>query len=458
MAKGPKNKKFDPEVTRIILESISDGVFTVDHNWKITSFNRAAEKITGIAAEEAIGRHCWEVFRSNMCEHDCALKRTMQKNKPFVSTSAYIVNHDKKQIPISVSTSPLIDANGRILGGVEIFRDLSLVEELRDALYSRFRMADMVSRSPAMKDIFNILPQVAESDSTVLLEGETGTGKELAARAIHDLSHRAKKPFIAINCGALPDTLLESELFGYKAGAFTNAVKDKPGHFAAAEGGTIFLDEIGETSPAFQVRLLRVIEEREYQPLGGVKKQKADIRIIAAANQSLSDLVEKGAFRRDLFYRINVVRLRMPPLRERMDDIPLLASHFIARLNRLRGKNITGLHPEAMEILMSHSFPGNIRELENIIEHAFVLCADGDIHPRHLPSHMISGTSGTITRRNGHDPVKAAEIQVINQTLARHRFNRKSTAAELGMHKTTLLRKIRKLGIKLPAVDGRSRD
>jgi PAS domain S-box-containing protein len=453
----PENKKFDPEVTRIILESISDGVFTVDQNWKITSFNRAAEEITGIAAEEAIGRHCWEVFRSNMCEHDCALKRTMQENKPFVSTSAYIVNHDKKQIPISVSTSPLIDTHGRILGGVEIFRDLSLVEELRDALYSRFRMADMVSRSPAMKGIFKILPQLAESDSTVLLEGETGTGKELAARAIHDLSHRAKKPFVAINCGALPDTLLESELFGYKAGAFTNAVKDKPGHFAAAEGGTIFLDEIGETSPAFQVRLLRVLEEREYQPLGGVKKQKADIRIIAAANQSLSDLVEKGVFRRDLFYRINVVRLRMPALRERMEDIPLLASHFIARLNRRRGKNITGLHPEALEILMSHSFPGNIRELENIIEHAFVLCADGDIRPHHLPSHVTSDTEPPFVHRTGHDPVKAAEIQVINEALARQRFNRKAAAAELGIHKTTLLRKIRKLGIKLPAIDGRSR-
>lgn len=458
MTKKPRNKKFDPDTTQIILESISDGVFTVDHNWEITSFNRAAEEITGIAGEEAVGRHCWEVFRSNMCEHDCALKRTMQENQPFVSTSAYIVTRDKKQIPISVSTSPLKDANGRILGGVEVFRDLSLVEELRDALYSRFRMADMVSRSPAMREIFNILPQVAESDSTILLEGETGTGKELAARAIHDFSHRAKKPFVAINCGALPDTLLESELFGYKAGAFTNAVKDKPGHFAAAEGGTIFLDEIGETSPAFQVRLLRVLEEREYQPLGGVKKQKADIRIIAAANQSLSDLVEKGAFRRDLFYRINVVRLRMPPLRERMEDIPLLTSHFIARLNCIRGKNIAGLHPEALEILMSHSFPGNIRELENIIEHAFVLCVEGDIRLRHFPSHLVSKTLAAPACRTGEDPVKAAEIRVINEALAHNRFHRKAAAAELGMHKTTLLRKIRKLGINIPPVDGRTRD
>ncbi len=453
----PKNKKFDPEVTRIILESISDGVFTVDHHWKITSFNRAAEEITGISREEAIGRHCWEVFCSNMCEHDCALKRTMQENRSFVSTSAYIINRDKKQIPISVSTSLLKDASGRILGGVEIFRDLSLVEDLRDALNSRNRMADMVSRSPAMKEIFSILPQVAESDSTVLLEGETGTGKELAARAIHDLSHRAKKPFVAINCGALPDTLLESELFGYKAGAFTNATKDKPGHFAAAEGGTVFLDEVGETSPAFQVRLLRVLEEREYQPLGGVKKQKADVRIIAASNQSLSELVDEGVFRQDLFYRINVVRLRLPPLRERMEDIPLLASHFIARLNRIRGKNITGLHPDTLEILMSHSFPGNIRELENIIEHAFVLCMEGDILPRHLPSNLASEASAVRACRTGDDPVKSAQIRVINQALARHHFNRSAAAAELGIHKTTLLRKIRKLGITLPPVDGRSR-
>ena len=452
-----ENNKLDQNATQIILESISDGVFTIDHQWKITTFNRAAEEITGICREEAIGRHCWEVFRSNMCEADCALRRTMKENKPFVSTATYFINSQKKRIPIAVSTSPLKDESGRILGGVETFRDLSLVEELRKALSARCWMGDMVSSSPAMKKIFDILPQVAESDSTVLIEGETGTGKELVARAIHNAGHRKDKPFVAINCGALPDTLLESELFGYKAGAFTNATRDKPGHFARAEGGTIFLDEIGDTSPAFQVRLLRVIEEREFLPLGGVRKIKADIRIIAASNRSLSDMVEAGTFRRDLFYRVNVVRLKLPPLRERMEDIPLLVDYFIDKFNKIRGKAVDGIDPAALQVLMSHHFQGNIRELENIVEHAFVLCSEGKIMQQHLPGTLSSpffpkGASGI-----SDHPVKSAEIQLITETLKRHQYNRKATAADLGMHKSTLFRKIRKLGIRLPEKDGRSR-
>ena len=224
----------------IILESISDGVFTVDHNWRIMSFNRAAEEITGTSRDEAIGRFCWEVFRSNMCEGDCALKRTMKEGKSFLSSSTYIINNRQKRVPISVSTSPLKNDKGDVLGGVETFRDHSLVEELRRELNGNFELGDMVSRSMEMKKIFNILPQVAESDSTVLIEGETGTGKELLASALHNLSWRKDAPFVAINCGALPDTLLESELFGYKAGAFTNADKDKPGLFQAAGKGTLF--------------------------------------------------------------------------------------------------------------------------------------------------------------------------------------------------------------------------
>nr|MBC8390962.1 sigma 54-interacting transcriptional regulator [Deltaproteobacteria bacterium] len=369
--KKPNSNEIPRNVTEIILESISDGVFTVDLNWHIMSFNRAAEEITGIPRAEAIGRHCWEVFRSNMCEGDCALKRTMKEGKSLVSTSIYIINSEKKRIPITASTSLLKNENGEVLGGVEIFRDHSLVEKLRKELDFRFKIGDIVSRSASMQKIFNILPLVAESDSTVLIEGETGTGKELLARAIHNSSPRKNKPFVAINCGALPDTLLESELFGYKSGAFTNAVKDKPGYFAIAEGGTILLDEIGDTSSAFQVRLLRVLEKQEFQPLGAIKKAKADIRIIVATNKNLSDMVEKGDFRQDLFYRINVVRLKLPPLRHRMEDITLLIEHFITKMNMVRGKAVTGIDHETLGILMHHNYPGNIRELENIIEHAF---------------------------------------------------------------------------------------
>jgi PAS domain S-box-containing protein len=443
-------------VTDIILQSISDGVFTVDHKWRITSFNRAAEAITGVRRDEALGKYCWEVFRSNMCETDCALRRTMKQGKPFVDTSTYFINSDKHRIPVVVSTSLLKDTDGTVLGGVETFRDMSIVEALRKELHGRFQIGDMVSRSQSMHKIFTILPQIAESDSTVLVQGETGTGKELLARAVHNLSSRRDKPFVAINCGALPDTLLESELFGYKAGAFTHAVKDKPGSFAIAEGGTIFLDEIGDVSPAFQTRLLRVLEEGEFQPLGGVKTIKANIRVIAAANKDLPTLVENGQFREDLYYRINVIRLTLPPLRDRKEDIPLLIHRFIAKMNTIRGRAVTGIDKKALEPLMSHNYPGNIRELENIIEHAFVLCANGIILPQHLPDGFISQTPTSADHNNFGSELKSAEARVILDALKRNNYSRLAAAHDLGLHKSTLFRKIKKLGITLPKIDGRS--
>ena len=452
-----KDNNVSADVTETILESISDGVFTVNHEWRIMSFNRAAEEITGISREEAIGRYCWEVFRSNMCEGDCALKRTMKEGKAFVSTSTYIINSEKKRIPIGVSTAVLKNEAGQTLGGVETFRDNTLVEELRKELSGNFKLGDMVSSSKLMKKIFATLPLIAESDSTVLIEGETGTGKEMMARALHEYSLRRKEPYLAINCGALPDTLLESELFGYKAGAFTHAVKDKEGIFSAAAGGTILLDELGETSPAFQVKLLRVLEEKAFQPLGSVKKQPADVRILAATNRDLTELVETGAFRQDLFYRVNIVRIKLPPLRERKEDIPLLAQCFVDKMNRLRSKAVSGLSEQALELLMYHDFPGNIRELENIIEHALILCSQGEVEREHLPAYLLQGSS--ITPQPDASPIQSAvattELELIQAALKRNNYNRTAAAKDLGMHKSTLFRKVKKLGLELPQVDGR---
>lgn len=431
----------------VILDSIADGVFTVDLEWRVTSFNRAAERITGISRQEAIGRLCSDVFRANICEADCALRRTMETGKPtLVNKAVYIVNTHGERIPVGVSTALLKNESGMVIGGVETFRDLSLVEELRKELEGRHSFADILSQNHQMHRLFDILPEVAQSESTVLIEGESGTGKELFARAIHSLSPRHQKPLIVINCGALPDTLLESELFGYKAGAFTDAKRDKPGRFALAEGGTIFLDEIGDISPALQVRLLRVLQERTYEPLGATQPLKANVRIVTATNQDISELVKKRKFRQDLYYRVNVVKLSLPPLRERMEDIPLLVDHFITRFNRLRGKDITGVSPEVLNILMRHDFPGNVRELENTIEHSFVLCRGGLIYPEHLPDYLLP------TKARVSSPITLSELeaQFIIDALRRHNWNRIATAKELGIHKTTLWRKIKRLGIELP--------
>ncbi len=442
--------------TDAILESISDGVFTVDEDWVVTSFNRAAEVITGIPREEAVGRLCSEVLRSSMCESDCALKRTLKTGRPIIGKSCYIIDAKGQRIPISVSTAVLKDAHGRLVGGAETFRDLTELEELRQELKGRSHVGELVSRSPIMQKVFEVVPAVAASPSTVLILGETGTGKEVVARTIHALSPRNAGPFIAVNCGALPDTLLESELFGYKAGAFTGATKDKPGRFVLAKGGTLFLDEIGEVSPALQVRLLRVLQDRRYEPLGATRSETSDARVIVATNKDLAFLVKQGLFREDLYYRVNVVRLELPPLRRRKEDIPLLAEQFIAHYNALQKKSIQGLASEALSLLMAHDWPGNIRELENVIERAFILCAKGSIGISHLPEEL---TVLYTKDRAGTDMKSAGEMleaQAIRKALEHNANNRLAAARELGIHKSTLFRKIKKHGIAPAGKDGRA--
>jgi PAS domain S-box-containing protein len=446
----------DPKTARKILDSVADGVFTVDREWRITSFNKAAEQITGVPYEEAIGRRCCDVFRASICERECAIRQTIDSGRPVVNKPIYIIDSSGKEVPISISTAILEDAQGNIIGGVETFRDLSLVEELRREIEGRYSFADIIGRSPAMRSLFELLPVVAESNSTVLINGESGTGKELVARAIHNLSPRKDKRFVAINCGALPDTLLESELFGHKAGAFTDARKDKPGRFAIADGGTILLDEIGDVSAAMQVRLLRVLQERVYEPLGSVTPVEVDVRVITATHQDLKKLVQEKLFREDLYYRINVFRLDLPPLRDRREDIPLLIEHFVSRFNALQNKSVAGVSDEVMSVLMRCDFPGNARELENIIEHAFVLCRTGRIELHHLPQEILEMCGFPTSKVGPGATLRSIEAFHIADTIRRHEGNRKAAAEELGIHPTTLRRKIKDLGIDVPAQNGRS--
>jgi len=454
MTKQPEKKVND--FAHIILDNITEGVFTINKTRHITSFNRAAESIIGIKSEEAVGMPCYDVFRASICEHECALCQTMETSEPVIGKTIYIVNSKGEQIPISVSTALLRDEYGEVIGGVETFRDLTIVNKLRKELEARYTFADIISKNSEIKRIFGILPQIAESGSTVLIQGVSGSGKELFARVIHDLSKRKNKKMVTVNCGALPDTLLESELFGYKAGAFTDAKKDKKGRFAEAEGGTIFLDEIGDVSAAFQIRLLRVLQEKVYQPLGSNENIKADVRVITATNKDLTDLVAKGVFRDDLYYRINIMKIILPSLKKRREDIPLLIKHFISRFNNISGKNIEAISSQVMEQLMRYNYPGNVRELENIIEHAFVLCRDRVIQLEHLPAEITQHKESLTEVSNIKTSVEEVQANMIIEALERNNWNRLAAAADLGIHKATLFRRIKQFGLKLPAKDGRS--
>jgi PAS domain S-box-containing protein len=448
----------NPLISRRIMDSVAAGIFTVDLDWRITFFNREAERITGVRSDQALGQYWADIVRASDADEGCALKHSLRTGEPVINRAIYLTDNKNRRVPVSITTAVLRDENEQVIGCVESFRDLSRVEELQKRLQAKYTFEDIIGRSAAMRKVFELLPIVAESDSTTLIEGSSGTGKELVARAIHNLSARRRKPFVAINCGALPDTLLESELFGYKKGAFTGADRDKSGRFALAEGGTIFLDEIADISPAMQTRLLRVLQERVFESLGSVAPVKADVRIVVATNQSLSKLVEHDKFREDLFYRVNVIRIELPALRDRRVDIPLLIDHFITRFNRLKEKNIHGVSPEAMSILMGYDYPGNVRELENIIEHAFVLCAGGVIEPQHLPAWLRGGDARVfISDKLGRMTLDQIEKLAITDAIRRHHGNRHAAARELDIHPSTLFRKIKTHEINLPEEDGRYR-
>ncbi len=428
-----------------ILDSIADGVFTVDSEWRITSFNRAAEEITGIDREQAIGKTCSEVLKANICQEKCALHHTMTTGQKLVNVPVEIRHVKGHCIPISISTAVLYNRAGEHIGGVETFRDLTSISELRSQIEDHEGMPNIVGCHPRLKEILDIIPEIAASDATVLIQGPSGSGKGLLAQAIHQCSDRRAQPLIKVNCSALPESLLESELFGYVKGAFTDAKRNKPGRIALAEKGTLFLDEIGDISPAVQVKLLKVVQDREYEPLGGVETRVADVRVLAATNRDLQTMMKDGRFREDLYYRLNIVGLMLPSLAERREDIPRLVDRFLRKFNAKMGKFVSAVSEEAMDLLTRHDYPGNVRELENAIEHALVLCQGSTIEKKHLPEPIRKGA--VKAARKNTEPLQSAEARTIQVMLDRNGGNRVAAAKALGLHRSTLWRKMQRYGI-----------
>ena len=434
-----------------IFNSNIEGTFTIDNDWNVTSFNTSAEKITGYKKFEAIGKKCWDIFNSSICRNGCHMEETVQKGKPMIGNELEILHKGGKIIPIRVNSAILLNNKNENIGAVETFMDISEIRNLSAHLREVFKYENIIGRNKEIKQIISVLESVSQTDSSVLITGESGTGKELAARAIHLNSSRKTGPFIAVNCSAFVESLIESELFGHEKGAFTGAIKTKIGRFELAQGGTLFLDEIGDLSTAVQTKLLRVLETHEFERVGGNKSIKMATRIIAATNKNLAEEISAGRFREDLFYRINVINIHLPPLRERMDDFPLLVNHFIESFNKKFNKHIKQFSSSAYDLVMDYNWPGNIRELENVIEHCFVLCNGDIIQVECLPKRLREPGKKTIVLNNPdvQKGFKETEKELIISVLKKNNYSRAEAAKELNINPSTLWRKMKKLGIEL---------
>ena len=453
--KGPSGvetplKGKDARWLRSILESLPVGVITLDRKWRITSFNRAAEDITGFLQGQVIGWPCYELFKTPVCRDDCPMERALTCSMAVYDREVTFVNRLHRQVTVLVNATPLYDANGTVIGGVETLRDVSALAWMKQELKQRGDYSNIVGKSGVMQDVFRRMEDVSKTNTTVLILGESGTGKELVARAIHFNSDRASMPFVSVNCSALPEGILESELFGHVKGSFTGAIKDKAGRFELANRGSLFLDEIGELTQAIQVKLLRVLEEREFQRVGDTRTLSVDIRLIAATNKDLHQEVKKGTFRDDLYYRLNVYPIDLPPLRDRTEDVPMLIHHFLEKFNHHMGKRIRGITGQAMDALFAYPWPGNVRELENAIEHAFVHTHKVLIQAEDLPKQIMnySGYSEEIQPGARSEAMGDYERRLIFRTLEESHWRRGLASKRLGISPVTLWRKMKKYGIE----------
>lgn len=430
---------------KMVLDNLDTGVFTVTRSGLVTFFNTVAEKISGFRREEIIGKPCSLLLGEGASDGISFLRQAIEDGKARANKKGLMTTKDRRVIPIRGNYMALRNEKGRVIGGLATIQDLSLIDELQRAIENRYIFSDMIGKDPSIQKIFEIVPVIAESDATVLIEGPTGTGKDLLAKVIHNASRRAKKPMVKVNCAALPDTLLESEMFGYVKGAFTGAGRDKPGRFQEADGGTIFLDEIGDLPLSLQAKLLRVLEDKDFYPLGSRKTTRVDVRIIAATNRMLEGMVEAKRFREDLFYRLNVIRLDLPPLKERRGDIPLLIEHVLRRLSAPRGPRAISLSEEAMAILLNYDFPGNVRELENILEHALIICQEDTVEPKHLPLFLRKTLPLPTAKANDGNPehLPGEKMQLL-QALEKHHWQRAEAARELQIDRSTLWRKMKR--------------
>jgi len=438
---------YEERSLKIILDNLDVGIFTVDLGGVLTFFNTTAEKISGHSRQDVLGRPCAAIFKGQTCENWELLKDAIASGQSRAGIESRMLTREGVAVPIRITFLPLRNEKGIAVGGLATFSDLTLVRQLDQAIQDRYTFHDMVGKSPLMQRIFDTVRVVAKTDTTLLIEGPTGTGKDFLAKVIHSASPRRDKPLIKMNCAAIPDNLVESELFGYVKGAFTGAAQDRVGRFQAADGGTLFLDEIGDLPLPLQAKLLRVIEEKIFFRLGSSQTTKVDVRIISASNQSLEQLVARKRFREDLYYRLNVFRITLPALKERSEDLPLLIHHTLRRLCAAKQTKLPELSPNTLHLLLNYHYPGNIRALENILEHALILCQDGTLRLKHLPDYMRNRPAQAHPTFAKVEPGGSSERARILAELRRADGNRSLADRRLGMDRSTLWRKLKKLGL-----------